>query len=215
MISSRLKVISDFINEDVRVIDIGCDHALLDIYLTLNKNIKCVALDVNKNALDIARNNIKKYNLDDKIEIVLSNGVDEIELKDNDYLVMSGMGTKTIIKILRSKKIKNQKLIIQSNTEIFKLRKVLKKLGYHVIDEEVVYEKNKFYPTIFYEKGKEKSNILIGRLLNKKNGYEYVNYLIKKLEIIFNNKPNSFEKFNLYFKLKYLKKSLRDFKEKM
>ena len=32
-ISERLKVIGDFINEEDKVIDIGCDHALLDIFL--------------------------------------------------------------------------------------------------------------------------------------------------------------------------------------
>ena len=32
-ISSRLKAISEFIDPKDRIIDIGCDHALLDIYL--------------------------------------------------------------------------------------------------------------------------------------------------------------------------------------
>ena len=40
-ISKRLKAISDFITDNSNVIDVGCDHALLDIYLFNNKkNIK-------------------------------------------------------------------------------------------------------------------------------------------------------------------------------
>lgn len=204
MISKRLKTVADFVNTDSRVIDIGCDHALLDIYLTLNKNVKCVALDVNKNALEIAKKNIEKYNLSDKIDTVLSNGVDNIDLLENDLLIMSGMGTNTILGILKNKKVKNQKLIIQSNTEIFRLRKMMKKMGYYVIDEEVAFEKNKFYPTCFYGKGKEKGNILIGNLLSKENGYQYVNYLIDKITLKLHKMPFSKEK----IKLIYLKKAL-------
>ena len=32
-LSKRLKAISEFIDNEDRIIDIGCDHALLDIYL--------------------------------------------------------------------------------------------------------------------------------------------------------------------------------------
>ena len=38
-ISNRLKTIADMIDSNYHVIDVGCDHALLDIYLTLNKKI--------------------------------------------------------------------------------------------------------------------------------------------------------------------------------
>ena len=44
-ISNRLKTIADMIDGNYHVIDVGCDHALLDIYLTLNKKIKCTAID--------------------------------------------------------------------------------------------------------------------------------------------------------------------------
>ena len=51
------------------MVDIGCDHGLLDIYLVqTNKNIKVIASDINKNALSNAIKNIKKY----KLEITLS-----------------------------------------------------------------------------------------------------------------------------------------------
>ena len=37
-ISKRLKTISEFIDKEDKIIDIGCDHALLDIYI--KENIK-------------------------------------------------------------------------------------------------------------------------------------------------------------------------------
>ena len=64
-IRKRLKAIASLVPKGAKVIDIGCDHALLDVYLTLYNQNKCIASDVNKNAYEIAKSNIKKYNLDE------------------------------------------------------------------------------------------------------------------------------------------------------
>ena len=59
-LSDRLKKIADYVNDDSSMIDIGCDHGLLDIYLIQKKkNIKLIASDVNPNALNNAKKNIK------------------------------------------------------------------------------------------------------------------------------------------------------------
>ena len=54
-LSKRLEAVATLVDLDVTVIDVGCDHAYLDIYLTLNNNNKCIATDINKNALAIAK----------------------------------------------------------------------------------------------------------------------------------------------------------------
>ena len=59
-ISKRLQTIADMISEGEKVIDVGCDHALLDIYLSNYKNCLCVAADINSNALEQAKYNIKR-----------------------------------------------------------------------------------------------------------------------------------------------------------
>ena len=57
-ISERLKAISDFVDETDRVIDIGCDHAILDIYLCeIYKNINIIASDIHEGALNQAKSN--------------------------------------------------------------------------------------------------------------------------------------------------------------
>ena len=69
-LSSRLKSLAEFIDDNCNVVDIGCDHGLLDIYLVQNrKNIVVVASDVNENALNNAKSNIKKYKLDKIVKI--------------------------------------------------------------------------------------------------------------------------------------------------
>ena len=59
----RLNAIASLIEKDTNVIDVGCDHALLDIYLTLQNKNKCIATDINENALNIAKKNIKNYKI--------------------------------------------------------------------------------------------------------------------------------------------------------
>ena len=51
------------------ITDIGCDHGLLDIYLTLEKKCSCHCCDVNDGIVSRAISNIKSYGLDDSIDI--------------------------------------------------------------------------------------------------------------------------------------------------
>ena len=51
-IRKRLKAIASLVEKGSKVIDVGCDHALLDIYLTLYNSNECIASDINKNAYD-------------------------------------------------------------------------------------------------------------------------------------------------------------------
>ena len=70
-LSKRLSVIANMITDSNIVNDIGCDHALLDIYLLQSKKVKkVVASDITPGALNQAKGNVKKY---DVKEIDLSN----------------------------------------------------------------------------------------------------------------------------------------------
>ena len=153
-ISNRLKTIADMIDSNYHVIDVGCDHALLDIYLTLNKKIKCTAIDNKEKVINYSKENIEKYNLTSKIELILNDGLENIKIHDDDVVVLAGLGTKTILNIIANKNIKH--LIVQSNDDVYNLRYQLTKLNYKVIDEKIVYEKKKYYTIIKLEKGKAK-----------------------------------------------------------
>ena len=59
-LSKRLESISSLIKKEDDVLDVGCDHALLDIYLSNKYNKKYYASDLRESALDMARANIKK-----------------------------------------------------------------------------------------------------------------------------------------------------------
>ena len=158
-LDNRLKRITDFIPSDSYILDVGCDHALLDIYLALNRNnVKLIASDINENPLKIAKENIKKYNLEDEITLEKADGVSKIN-DEVDTVVIAGMGSSTINDIINNdlKKLKNvKKIIISSHTSSFELRENMNKKCFKIIDEAVVFDKGKYYEIIVYSNGYEK-----------------------------------------------------------
>lgn len=178
-LSKRLNCIADMINEGSRVIDVGCDHGLLSIYLDLEKKCKCLACDINDKALNSARINKDKYK--SNIDIKLTDGINGIDINDDDYIVIAGMGTTTIKHILDKKNLCDD-IIISSNNQIYELRKYVCKLGYKIIDEKFIEEHRKQYVIIHFQKGKNKYSdidLKYGPIL--RNNMEYLIYELKKL----------------------------------
>ena len=183
MISKRLLSISSLIS-DSTVYDIGCDHALLDIYLTLYNNCKCVCIDVDEIKINRAKENINKYGLDSKIKTIIGNGFDNLNIDNSSTMVLSGMGTQTILKIVD--KNRTDTIICQTNTDQYDLRVGMCNSGYYISDEKIVYDNNRYYVTIKFKKGSKEYSIkeyLLGPILLKENSdifKEYVNYLYNK-----------------------------------
>lgn len=176
-LSNRLKAIVKFVEKKDSIVDVGCDHGYLSIYLTQNKLVKkVIASDINQNALNSAINNIKKSNLN--IETVLSDGIKDINLKGVNTLVISGMGTSTILHILSDNdKLNNiNKLLLQSNNDHEILRKNLNLIGYYLEDETYTFEKGKWYVTCKFVKSDKKNSdeVIKYGLLNNHNYNEYI-----------------------------------------
>ena len=192
-INHRLSVLATFIDEKDHIIDVGCDHALLDIYCALNKNTTCIAIDINKNALSSAINNINKYKLNDQIKPVLNKGLDGIDDFTNSVVVIAGMGTSNILNIIKDKKIEH--LIIQSNNELWRLRREIIKKGYIINKEQIVKEGKIYNVIISFIRGNKKYHIvdyMIGPIIRTKKldiNQEYIKQLIFVNQEIINRLP--------------------------
>lgn len=208
MISLRLKKIADYINSTDNMIDIGCDHALLDIYLIENGILdECYVSDANPKALNNAILNIEKSKLTKFIHPVLGSGLEAIKDDKTDTIIISGLGSYTIIDILKNKdKLKNiSKIIIQANNNHDELRKFLVKINFYIKDENVVLDNNKYYVTMLLKKGYQKysyQDLLYGPVLKtKKSSLDYFKYLkesyLKVLKLLLNKQIITI------FKLKY------------
>ena len=183
MLSLRLKTIASLIKKDATVLDIGTDHAYLPIFLQKNNLCKrVIASDVSKNALSNAQRNIDKYHAD--IKLYLSDGLEEIN-DDYDTITISGMGTLTIINILKDKDLPNN-IIISSNNNLYELRVFMNKIGYKIEDEKTIKDMGKYYDIIAYKKGCEKLSDTVLRF-GKSNNKEYYQYLYNKELEIYNN----------------------------
>ncbi len=175
-LSERLKSIADFIDNNSNIIDIGCDHGLLDIYLVQSKeNIKIIASDINNNALANTIKNIKKHKLENTIKVIQSNGLNNIDTTNMDTIVIAGMGAHTITGILYNNlnKLKNiNTIVLQSNNDIDFLRKKIVSIGYYIEKENLIKEKNIIYTIIKFKKGHKhytRKELYFGPILIKEN----------------------------------------------
>lgn len=186
-LSKRLNAITEYISNNSKIIDIGCDHAFLDIYLYENfKNVKIIASDIHEGAIKQAKKNIKQYNLNGKIDVRLGDGLDVIKKGEVDTIIISGMGFYTIKDILSNKEKLEEinTIIIQSNTDVVKLRKFVIKIGFKIEKETLVKDNDIVYTVIKFVRGKEKysyDEIYFGpRILENKDELFY-EYYTKKL----------------------------------
>ena len=187
-LSKRLTLVASFVDDNSHIIDVGTDHAHLPIYLVqTKKNIKVIASDVNPNPLKIATKNIKKYELEDKIDIVLKNGINDLD-KDIDTIIISGMGGILISDIVSNKKnLSNVKtLILSPNNEFLIVRKTLRKIGFKIIKEKLITENKITYLVIKAIKGKNKISNFFGTLKNDdlENIYYYTKLLNNNTSIL-------------------------------
>lgn len=171
-LSKRLQVIADLIPPNKKVFDIGCNHAYLDIYLTTNRSNSCTAADLD---IRMAEINIAKTNLNNKIKTVQTDGLNELDINENDIVVLAGLGGKTIIQILKeNKSLLPNTLIIQSNNNLKSLRQKVVLLGYYIKNEKYVLENKKHYVIIEFSKGHKKYNnndFVYGPILSKDRIY--------------------------------------------
>lgn len=207
-LSKRLNAIADLVDTK-RVIDVGCDHGYLDIYLTLYKNCSCLATDISSNAIKSCQDNIHKYRLDDKIETMVTDGIDNIKINKEDTIVLSGMGTNTIIDILSNKELSDT-IIISSNNDLEGLRRLIVSIGYYIDNEVYVIEHDIHYVIIKFIRGnKEYSDYdyILGPMVIKNKDYR--DYLLNKYHGILGKIPNEHVKLLTYYKrlIAYLEKS--------
>ena len=148
-LSKRLSMVAGMVTDSKVVADIGCDHAYTSIYLVENNQAdKVIAMDVNKGPVEIAKKNIKLYNVEEQIDVRLSDGTAKLEEDEADTLLISGMGGALIVKILAMRPdilSKCKYLVLSPQSEIFLVRQYLENVGFQIIEEDMVKDEGKFY----------------------------------------------------------------------
>lgn len=148
-LSNRLLAVASLVTPSFRVADVGCDHAYTSIYLVEQKiSPHVIAMDINQGPIDRAKENVKKYGFDDRIDVRKSNGLEKLEIGEADTVLIAGMGGGLTIQIL-SERIEVVKdiceLVLQPQSEIHLVRRMLYDNGFLIIKENMVKEDGKYY----------------------------------------------------------------------
>lgn len=160
-LSKRLSAVASMVTEGNRLVDVGCDHGYLPLYLYLNKKIpSAIAMDVRPGPLSRAREHIAEYGLEKYIETRLSDGLLALSPGEGDTLTIAGMGGPLMERILTAKEEVREsfrELILQPQSDIPHFRRFLGEIGWEIVEEEIVLEDGKFYPMMKAVRGEART----------------------------------------------------------
>lgn len=194
--NKRLEIIAHLIKPCDHVVDVGSDHAWLGIYLLLNKITKFVT-NIELNALPLRNgiNNLVRYNLLNKTNNILNDGLSNLNDLNFDYCSIAGMGANNIIKIINhfNNHQLNQQWLLQPNSNVYLLREYLLKNNFIILDEQILFENKHYYFIIHTKKidinnkiNMKKDYYLSSSLLKSKNQlyYQYLKERLKYLQTL-------------------------------
>lgn len=146
----RLLACAEMVSGKGTVCDVGTDHAYLPAYLIqTGKCRKAIASDIGENPLKYAEKNLRRCGMTDKIELIQSDGLENIPPDDISDIIIAGMGAETICSIIGKAMWldENINLILQPMTKAPYLRKWLYKNKFEII-KETAAEDNRFIYTV-------------------------------------------------------------------
>lgn len=191
-LSKRLSAVAGLVTEGASVADIGTDHGYIPIYLARKcKEGKWIAMDINSGPLERAKEHIREYGLEEKIETRLSDGLSALKPGEVHTMIAAGMGGGLVIHIMEkdlSVTAKIREFILQPQSEISKVRFYLEESGYRIVCEDMVEEDGKYYPMMKAVHGKEEKpyeeeELLYGRELLKRKHPVLKKYLFRERQI--------------------------------
>lgn len=193
-LSERLKCVMGMVTPGLSVADIGCDHGYLSIYLIKNNIAKSViACDVNAGPLEACKKNAFIYEVYDKIDYRISDGLDAINPGEVESVVMAGMGGRLMSRILEDAMDKLdsvKELVLQPQSEISMLRKFVMDNGFMIISESMVCEEDKYYPVFKAVKGRniweEELYLRYGKILLREENPVLHQFLFKERDYLKN-----------------------------
>lgn len=213
-LKGRLKEISKFVDKGSNILDLGCDHAYLSIYL-VEKGIaaKALASDNKDEPLESAKANILKSSLSDKITTIKSNGLDNISPNMYDTLIIAGLGGELIASILSSPNLnKDATLILEGNNSEKDIRVFLDNNNYLITDEELIEDKGHYYQIIKAKRSNTKMNLdetelSFGPIILKDKSPIFKEYINRNIGVL-ENKLTGINDTALINKINYFKGAL-------
>lgn len=149
ILNQRLIMAANLLENGKAVADIGTDHAFLPIYL-IREDIaeRVIACDIAEGPLLVAKTNLEKHRLADKIELRLADGLGGIAPFECDQITICGMGGETIAEIIEAApwvRSPDVALVLQPMSCDDRLRIYLQKNGFCIEKERAVISQGRIY----------------------------------------------------------------------
>lgn len=150
-LTNRLMTAASFVRNGRFTVDVGTDHGYLPAYLVMSgKTDSVMAADIGEGPLENAAKTVRKYSLNDKISLVLSDGLKNIPC-ETEEIIIAGMGGTLIVDILSDAEwVKNENihLVLQPMTHSYDVRKFLCENGFFIDDEKLCSDDGRVYVVI-------------------------------------------------------------------
>ncbi len=211
-LNERLKMAAKLLTKGEDVADIGTDHALLPIYL-IREGIanRVIACDIAEGPLSVARSNIQRFGLTDKIELRLADGLLGLAPFECEQITICGMGGETIAEIIEAAlwvSTPNVKLILQPMSCDDRLRDFLVSNQFQIEKERAVISQGRVYTVMqaSYSEKPQKADIAfkyIGKLLDTpdKAAFEFIKRRLKSMYACIDDIKNVTRKKDLFLEL--------------
>lgn len=158
-LSKRLNMIASFVTEGCCAADIGTDHGYIPIYLVQQGiSPRAFAMDINKGPLERAKQHITEMGVKDRIDCILSDGLNQLPVKDVDSVIIAGMGGDLIVRILeqdQDKLTEIRELIVSPQSHPERVRHWLHDHNFRILEEDMIREDGKYYIAIRSVHGSE------------------------------------------------------------
>lgn len=179
--SKRLDKIASYVKDGVGVADVGTDHGYIPVMLCrrgYTGNI--IGTDINEGPLNKARRSLLEAGFEDKVSLVLCDGLEGVEPDSVNTVIVAGMGGDTITGILDRAEWcarEDVRLILQPVTKPEILRYWLINNEFQITDEALVKENGTVYQIICAKPGKSErysdAELFTGKLDRIKNDELY------------------------------------------
>ena len=157
-LDERLTLIASLVDFG-KVADVGCDHGKLGYYLiSTDRASHIIATDISAPSLKKARELALENGVSELMDTRLGDGLDPIDSREVDTVVIAGLGGDVISGILegahRNSKVFSH-FILSPNTHPEKVRLELQKIGHKIVFDDIITCAGKVYTVLKSEQGEE------------------------------------------------------------
>ena len=153
----RLKAAAALVRGGSAVADIGTDHAYLPAWLLLHGVApRVIACDIGEKPLANAAETVKIYHLSGKIDLRVSDGLQNVRPEEYGEVTVCGMGGTLIAEILEKASLPEAvHLVLQPMTHVEDVRAWLCRNGFAIGREVCVRDAGRVYCCMAAERGNE------------------------------------------------------------